>query len=337
MKDASTREDIPLDVCAAAFEPDSDAEPDAGEPVLTVVEAGRTTGAVSCPRCGYDQRGVVSQWRASCPLTGRCTECGLAFDWIEVFTEREAPAWCIESPYRAGAIDAVIGWFGTVVRAVWPWGFWGRLRLSHEVAGGRLALFVLLCAACLWLTFALQAAALAMVDGFSPSQGLFVALVPLSTQPIDVGDPWSAAAGAWRLSTPLDFSIEVLQRGGVLTLGAMIFFACGTLVFLLLPASRRRAKVRWAHIGRIVAYGAVLPVAMLTVGWIGVFSPGQLFSFLGMAVAMITAVVFCFVFWMAAIHRYLRIPNAWAVALSMVFFGVLIPPVVIVILVTFVE
>ena len=33
---------------------------------------------IGCPRCGYDQRGMVESWTLQCPLTGECAECGLA-------------------------------------------------------------------------------------------------------------------------------------------------------------------------------------------------------------------------------------------------------------------
>lgn len=34
-----------------------------------------------CPRCGYDLHGIFVSWRESCPRSGNCSECGLAFDW----------------------------------------------------------------------------------------------------------------------------------------------------------------------------------------------------------------------------------------------------------------
>ena len=53
--------------------------------------------AVSCPRCGYDQRGVIAQWTDTCDLDGRCTECGLAFEWARVLNPKKfAPPWSVE-------------------------------------------------------------------------------------------------------------------------------------------------------------------------------------------------------------------------------------------------
>jgi hypothetical protein len=40
-----------------------------------------------CPRCGYDQSGVVARWQAgeSCPLASPCSECGFEIIWRNVF------------------------------------------------------------------------------------------------------------------------------------------------------------------------------------------------------------------------------------------------------------
>ena len=101
------------------------------------------TRNLECPRCGYDQRGVVETWTGSCPLRGRCTECGLEFAWWEVMRpELRLPEWCIEYARRKRAIpfEAV----RTFLASFWPWYFWRRLRMSHPVRPRRLAAYVLL-------------------------------------------------------------------------------------------------------------------------------------------------------------------------------------------------
>jgi len=56
-----------------------------------------TTHKVECPRCGYDLRGVVSSWRDTSPLIGKCSECGLSLEWSELLSRDQAePAWCVE-------------------------------------------------------------------------------------------------------------------------------------------------------------------------------------------------------------------------------------------------
>jgi len=54
-----------------------------------------------CPRCGYDLRGAVATWNDTCPMSGTCTECGLFFEWAELFSAVFAmPPWCVEAAQR---------------------------------------------------------------------------------------------------------------------------------------------------------------------------------------------------------------------------------------------
>ncbi|PCI08518.1 hypothetical protein COB72_08115 [bacterium] len=51
-----------------------------------------------CPKCGYDQRGEIATWESVCPLDGQCPECGLGFEWGEVFNpDRYELTWYIET------------------------------------------------------------------------------------------------------------------------------------------------------------------------------------------------------------------------------------------------
>jgi hypothetical protein len=50
-----------------------------------------------CPRCGYDVSGEVPTWTGSCPVEGRCSECGLVFRWSDRYRiESSAPKWLAE-------------------------------------------------------------------------------------------------------------------------------------------------------------------------------------------------------------------------------------------------
>jgi len=98
---------------------------------------------IGCPRCGYDQRGVVATWTETCPLSGICTECGLDINWSEVLCpEKYEPHWCIEfEPRRSRLPLAVIR---TMVRSCRPWRFWTRLRMSNPIRWPRLFAYLLL-------------------------------------------------------------------------------------------------------------------------------------------------------------------------------------------------
>ena len=107
------------------------------------------------------------------------------------------------------------------------------------------------------------------------------------------------------------------------------------LTFLLLPVSRRKAKVRWAHLFRITAYAAFIPSAAITAVLVAVSLGYALDNLQGTAIGwahLISRVVMIpmlIIWWASAIKRYLRIPHSWAVAvlltsmLCLVFLAVL--------------
>lgn len=93
-----------------------------------------------CPRCGYDLRGVIESWIELCPMTGRCSECGLEFVWSEVLhPEKYEPQWCVEfvgrwrQLLRAGAAT----WF----RSFFPRRFFSTLKMSMRIRWWRLTLY----------------------------------------------------------------------------------------------------------------------------------------------------------------------------------------------------
>ena len=95
--------------------------------------------------------------------------------------------------------------------------------------------------------------------------------------------------------------------------GLAMLFCVGFFAFL--PISRRRAKVRWAHLVRIGAYSLALlvlpPIAVL----LGAFV-------IGVFAALFTPILL-FVWWWQATARYLRMPHAVVVALAAVVMAAL--------------
>lgn len=113
----------------------------ASESNLAVVN--REVRPPSCPRCGYDQRGVIVTWKESCPLEGVCSECGLAFTWHEVLRRDQlAPKWSVEfTPRRRGLPLATLK---TFLRTLWPWGFWKRMNMAYAIHWLRIAAYLLI-------------------------------------------------------------------------------------------------------------------------------------------------------------------------------------------------
>ena len=134
------------------------------------------------------------------------------------------------------------------------------------------------------------------------------------------------------------FSIEQAMAGLALLGAVTLVLAALPLAFVLLPVSRRRAKVRWAHIVRVATYSLHVPAGALYVlallqltSLVTPVSDGLVLWATGPA-----PLVLLVIWWATAIGRYLRIPHGIAVALLLtvvvalailVFIGVVVPAI----------
>lgn len=145
-------------------------------------------------------------------------------------------------------------------------------------------------------------------------------------------NPWSGRRIGGVATSPRGLVGEFwdLAFGAALTLAAIhVLCAAG---FAALPQSRRRAKVRWAHIVRIWAYGFGLfaPAAALTLAGTALAaqqvpvlsSAGEVVLSAG-TLCIIAVVPVEVVWWSTATGRYLRMPHAWGVGLSVVVMALL--------------
>jgi hypothetical protein len=114
----------------------------------------------------------------------------------------------------------------------------------------------------------------------------------------------------------------------LLLLGTTVLCPAG---FLTLPVSRRRAKVRYAHIHRVTLYSLtlmILPISGLIVGPLLVVLAwrfGTYESLLSAAVMAVYALpLLLVVWWSCATGRYLKIRHAWGVGLAVVIMAVLV-------------
>src|SRR5262245_38329796 len=96
---------------------------------------------ISCPRCGYDQRGVAATWIDQCPLEGTCTECGLPFFWRELLDPSiSLPRWCVER--QRSLLVFPLQCAATLVRTFWPWRFWAAISIMHARSWWRIAMYL---------------------------------------------------------------------------------------------------------------------------------------------------------------------------------------------------
>lgn len=207
--------------------------------------------AVTCPRCVYDLTGQIESWRESCPLEGRCPECGLALAWGPVILrDLVPPKYSVEHAERpARAV------FGALRAAVRPWALWRALRLEHALvtrrlwvvlAGVALAVFLSAGLVNLWRGEA-QRVALAR-GGWSYAEEAGYSRLAAVLMPHVMTHP------RWGAFPVVNHRIAPILMGVLLT---PIAFACLTRTFA-------RARVDRRHVLRLSAYWALpIPAVML--------------------------------------------------------------------------
>lgn len=348
-----------------------------------------------CPRCGYEQRGIIATWVGGdhCPLLGTCAECGLTFEWADLLSEhRSPPEWFVEYAPRRQFPPACAR---TSARSLAPWLLWSRIRMEHAIRWHRVIAYVaivILVPAILLYTAVQTTLALyvryqtaAMFDAMQADyqQSLtrlktivtndpatadehavtIARLESLIANPVTIQHSYPAAViealflplqrssrgriiapmGTWPYHSPRDlFSTAASIAGSNMPTGAFVSpwiinrpatdpfraLAAGAVVTLLvplsmacLPISRRRARVRWKHIGRVAAYSVILPPAILFVvlllqgGTLVLSSQAGRLAGWAMVTSQFGLLIAAFFWWWMAITRYFRMPRGWLVAL----------------------
>lgn len=296
-----------------------------GEPVRQAIE---------CPRCGYDVTGTMSLWTESCPLEGRCTECGYEYQWAEVLgSMRRVPAWFFETAQRRLIRSAI----STSVRTLAPWWFWRKVPLHAPCSS--LRLFVLMAA---WLaiayTMGIVAISLESPYGWGMLTSLFVrhgtGPPAVATQPLGQsaqlflqvfrdGAHWPLGLGVTNLPRRSEVAIEWLFLATLLTPTSL----------LAIQRFIGAERVRLTHLVRAGAYSSVAFLVALS-SWFLCF--GVIVTWGHSAVvsiqpwvgtlllrAMLLWPVASVLWWWCACRLYLGIRHACWVALAMQLTAVL--------------
>ncbi len=278
------------------------------------------TPAPQCPRCGYDQSGLVAAWKDAWPLSGTCSECGLTFPWSDVLGARFlGPRWS----YEHGLHPSLGRWFATLARSLLPRRMWTELTLATAVRRARLVQF---------------AVVLPIVAHI-----LYAALVISRL----AADPWVKLSRIdWLLAAVFPYSREVeiakVEVGG----GSIAALLCIFPVTLLIPLpmfvlrqTLTKCRVRPVHLLRGLCYS--IPSATLAaILFVMVFTLSQYLirnGSSGIAVDELGGLIPMFlvwaawlgVWWWTFVARYLRLPHAPFVALSMLIIAVLASPFVV--------
>lgn len=255
---------------------------------------------VKCPRCGYDQSGLIATWKAQCPLDGRCSECGLDFRWTEVINAHMSvlPGFIEHEPRGRLGSRVFVAAVRTFVWTVLPWRFWSRVKLHHPIRKRRWVVWTLVMLGLLHTTgVVLRTGAVVIhsprvtnrtivmpqvVNGkvtmaTTPPRPMTVVeiggIVIEQTGPPVVGlyDVWAVnwTPNSAVMLNPSRWSYYRPRAGvsgmAVPLISAMAFFP---LMILVLPHTRRRAKVRSVHVARAAVY-SMTAVCLLEIVMIG--------------------------------------------------------------------
>ena len=193
--------------------------------------------ALACPLCGYSLRGLSAVAQPQCP------ECGYRFDWRQLLGARQyAHPFLFEHHPRRNVVSFV--W--TLLAGFFPRRFWSSLDAGHEIRTGRLAAYAAVIAFAILLTGVVGSFVAHAVNLYRQTSGSMM------------------FAGRWILVSPtLDRLFfkrvmrEVLDDSTIepFLLAAALLWPWLTLIALLVfQGSMRRARIRSAHVIRVVVY-----------------------------------------------------------------------------------
>jgi len=218
---------------------------------------------VLCPRCGYDQQGTLATWTDSCPTCGTCSECGLAFEWVDVLSPfRSKLQGLVE--HAQGFRQLVRWYFRTMSWMVFPGRFWSRVQMHHSVSVKGI-LNPLLCTFLLThlISAGLAAAHWAIASGVLPGTGLFGWLNTLVTTTLP--NPFVSLSARTLSELIFGGSFFSERPSIVIICGVAAFAAAWPALFLVLPFTRATSGLRWSHVIRAALYPLVLFFLLLIV------------------------------------------------------------------------
>jgi len=281
--------------------------------------------SVICPKCGYDQSGIVDSWTDRCPMHGRCTECGLEFDWADVMDHKRVRlVWYAE--HAPDARKMLLRTPGTIARLLYPPIYWKRVTVMMSISLRRLALWSLMIAfgmhlfASVFVGFGLWAYEVPWRFGsfsaYIQTYGtlgvirlvfntIFAQIAYMEFDP--AGDPYFGLGVT--ANTHLSSTLGVpLPFAGMLLLWLVIL--------LVIPTTRERAKLRGVHIARasILSMLAIFCVFELTRAVAGLMmwtggSPVWMINLIPLFV--LAFIVWILVFWGSAIRTGWRVSSPW--------------------------
>ncbi|MFM9958052.1 MAG: hypothetical protein ACKVZJ_08235 [Phycisphaerales bacterium] len=286
-----------------------------------------------CPRCDYDLSGTVDNWRDSCPLVGVCSECGLAIDWDRVLRAGAAPHWSCEHVARLSAWRVL----KTGLRTLWPWTFWGALRLDDQLVPRRLAVMLLKCILAAYL--------IGVVVHVTTAVGTFAM--------------WASRGGWWvspaavrnwlpslwaTLEWPWVYGLGWGSSNTLFTNWSFLCIVCFGVALPstlnLLPTTTRTAKIRQGHLYRASAFMLLGHISLMLIallissgssvlatfaqlrGWL--WTLNTLWAAQTPVFRLAVHLLWSLAFWWAFVVVYLRLKHSKSAAILLALLGLLV-------------
>lgn len=269
----------------------------------------------SCPRCNYDLSGSINAWTDSCPLAGTCSECGLPFHWHDIFNaDRLIIPGFVE--HARGLLRTLVWAWVTWAWTLWPAIFWRKVRIEHRPRMWHcmlwLAILILpvhaivatartiaVCRDYLDWTASQRRPAVARGGGgpipaFHPAIRSFPCANALSPwgEPLvrlDSGSWWAIGRHAVPWTVPASVDLYVTKWPRFIPALAAVSVTV-PVVLLVLPVTRRRAKVCAPLVLRSAIYGCswIVVPALAWELWMVAYVAFQLSSPTGWATGRMT-------------------------------------------------
>ena len=230
-----------------------------------------------CPKCGYDQSGEIATWESVCPLNGRCPECGLEFGWADVLDpSRVELAWYVEhakTPWQMVRRTIPTLWY-----LLFPNRYWRRLGMEAPRSVKRYVLWVgaMMLGLHLISAGALVATSHVYVLNMNASTQAAIAQSPRFQSQWkqlmydDSGvDYWWPLIGESILFPAINNSFHYAEVSVIAGGLGMLIFGISTMWFVLFsafPTTRKRSKLRLAHVVRAMVVCGVLPMLVFEIG-----------------------------------------------------------------------
>lgn len=302
-----------------------------------------------CGRCGYELTGVIDSWETECPLEGQCSECGSEFRWRDIFhIDRLNKRWLVEhASTRMGLIKRIPT---TIGMAALPWFFWLRLSMQAQIDLRRAVIASLVLAVLLHVgvggyTAAIEVRIQYQYRSGSLTQGSSLAPIGWSSVPpiaakvvfgnIVYLDLQAAVLPGDRAVNPQRRLRFPVAKHSTLKLGysgdwdlplivvGVVMNATWVGLLGLLPTTRQRCKLRWAHVLRAMVYG--LAGAMVFSEYLRLAEFVIQFNYvdLGIIPSVLGLIGWTTIWWSSAVVFGWRLRHRWWVAIVFTFTSLL--------------